>query len=342
MGHTTDATRRVDLEGAVMQMDLTELGFIAPLILPPLRMPAGAGFLETMPRSQFFQQTAAKSKRAENADAPRIQTGVGETPYVLNEYKVASDWDTTKARTLHPNRNPQLIQERKAQICAMHALRDWEADVVGLLTNTTITPASGATGITLGTPWDQASAKPITDIQVAREANRRRGGGRRPNTLVLGAAVVPYLAANAEVRARIGGGTVGVQPDMLTAEMLAQAIGIQRVIIHEGIQSLTDDGQPTTLTDMFNADFACLLTIDYSAPENNLGILPTWGRTLLLEDEPEPDYAESEPGIVMAQTAIQVYSYGDGAHKKVIEAGFFAGLFNQNPECLYLMANVLS
>ncbi len=342
MGHTIDATRRVDLEGAVMQMDMTELGFIAPLILPPLVMPGGAGFLETLPRSQFFQQTGNKSKRAEGGTAPMIQTGAGDTPYVLNEYKVASPWDRTKSEALHPNRNPQLIQERKAQVCAMHALRDWERDVLSLLTNTTITPASGATGITLATPWDQAGAKPITDIQIAREANRRRSGGRRPNTLVIGAAVVPYLAANAEVRARIGGGTVGVQPDMLTAEMLAQAIGIQRVIIHEGIDSLTDDGQPVTLTDMFNADFACLLNIDYSAPANNLGILPTWGRTLLLEDEPQPEYADPEPGIVLAQTNIQVYSYNQGPHVKVIEAGMFAGLFNQNPECLYLIANVLT
>lgn len=79
--------------------------------------------------------------------------------------------------------------------------------------------------------WSDLSASnPSGDIETAKEAVRAKIG-RRPNTVVLGAAVMAKLRQHAQIIDRIK----YTGRDVVTAELLASLWGVERVVVGEAV-----------------------------------------------------------------------------------------------------------
>lgn len=80
--------------------------------------------------------------------------------------------------------------------------------------------------------WSHASSSPITVITAAK-STVAAAIGRDPNTLVLGRPVFDALIVHAEIRAQLA--TTGIK--VVTAEVLAQVLGVKRVLVGNAIKS---------------------------------------------------------------------------------------------------------
>lgn len=120
--------------------------------------------------------------------------------------------------------------------------------------------------------FNQAGSTPFKTIRAQKYVVKGRTG-YFPNTLVMGAQVWQILADHADLLSRIAFGTTG-DPSITDTALMAKALGIERVIVANGIQNTAVEGQ----TDAFSFIAGKNMLFCYSAPNPGL-MVPSAGYT---------------------------------------------------------------
>lgn len=110
--------------------------------------------------------------------------------------------------------------------------------------------------------WNDLLSSPITDIKAQSLEITRRGGGFRPNVLVLGPEVFNVLSDHPEIIERIKYSERGI----VTVDLMAALFGVERVVVPWTVQNTAVEGAAESSA--FNFGKAALLA--YSAPNPGL------------------------------------------------------------------------
>ena len=150
------------------------------------------------------------------------------------------------------------IEELGREVCEGLALRrsfasvsiDYEKTVADYFnSNVNLDPTVAAEGVQPASSITTAAQDPLAPILdgIIRITKRT---GRRPNVVVIPLEGFLEMSAHPLVQARIyGSGSVGVSPMTVTAEQLAKAIGVAKVLVPHGAYVTTNGTEPTQIWD---------------------------------------------------------------------------------------------
>ena len=174
-------------------------------------------------------------------------------------------------------------------------LRSYETDVAAAVFNTTTwTGAPLTTAVT--TEWSTAaSAKPIADIEAARELIVT-GFGQEPNALVINRKVFRNLRNVAEIVDRVKSQTfVNVQQGLMSARTLADAFDLDFILVAGGIENTANEAAARALSRIWSGEYAMLCKVATSGNPSEAAI----GKTVLWSEESAMD--GDRPGVVVEQ-----------------------------------------
>ncbi|MCF8094467.1 MAG: major capsid protein [Desulfobacteraceae bacterium] len=133
----------------------------------------------------------------------------------------------------------------------------------------------------LGTQWSaSATATPFDDINDAKLAVEAQCG-MQPNTLIISSKTFPLLLNCDQMVDRIKYTFPGIDINNMTTRQLAQALGIENVLVGGGVYSSADKGQDATIA-RFWPDDQAMLTITTDDPDISV---PCIGRTFFWAEE---------------------------------------------------------
>lgn len=130
--------------------------------------------------------------------------------------------------------------------------------------------------------WSDSTSDPVADVEAAKEAIRA-STGKRPNVLVMGAAVMSKLKQHGKIIDRIK----YTGRDVPTPELLASLFGVQKVLAGEAVYANDAD----VFTDVWGKDVVLAYTPSASLAQQGL---PSYGYTYQLNGYPfvEPAYPD--------------------------------------------------
>ena len=169
--------------------------------------------------------------------------------------------------------NMGMIGVRKAQAILALRLEKAQADLARTAGNY---GASNKTTLSGTSQWSDytGTSNPVTNVETAKEAIRQ-ATGKRPNTMVMGAAVMAKLRAHPVIVDRLK----YTGRDVATAEILASLFGVDKVIVGEAIYA-NDAG---TFSDVWGKDVVLAYTETSSLADMGT---PSYGYTYNLSGYP--------------------------------------------------------
>jgi hypothetical protein len=220
--------------------------FVADKVFPNIAVDKRSDLYFKYNKDDFNRDTA--QERAPGAESAGDGFSVSTDSYSAKVVALHHDIpDQNRANTDEP-----LNEDEDAAILLTHKLLlkreiDWASAffTTGVWTGTTT-----GTDIVPGTKWDNASGTPIKDIKAQIIAQKKLHGFR-PNTLVLGEEVWNALQESADFLARITGGSTKDNPAVVMPELLAQVLGIKRVLIAGAIKNTAVEGATASTSFIF-------------------------------------------------------------------------------------------
>lgn len=164
-------------------------------------------------------------------------------------------------------------------------LRNQEKRIADLLFNgSTFTPT------TVGTAWDNAAADVLGDVETGIEAIRS-GTGIRPDVLALSWTTFRAALKTTAIKEAIKyTQAFELLSDQRQMQLLADYVGVQEVLVGDGVKNTAGEGLPRALSNIWDDDFGLLAL---RAEDETLEI-PQIGRTFVWElDSPENAVVES-------------------------------------------------
>lgn len=135
-------------------------------------------------------------------------------------------------------------------------LRNYDKRIVDMVTDTTLV-ANGAKG---GAVWSDPAAVPITDIKTVRIA-RRLVTGFAPNALALDWEAFEHLRDCPQIIDRLKyAGFDNPNRDNINESVLAQALGLDEVIVASAVRNTANEGQDVSLAAQWPRTKALLFT----------------------------------------------------------------------------------
>lgn len=220
---------------------------IGSALFPTVSVGMRAGNIITFGREDFMLYN---TQRAPGENTRRVQFGYAGSPYALVDYSLEGALPIEIQQEAESSMNGFSIDMasmtiKKVQDIMSLRLEKAQAD---LARNASNYGASNKVTLSGTSQWSDYSgtSNPINNIETAKEAIRA-ATGKRPNTVVMGAAVMSKLRAHPIVVDRMK----YTGRDVATAEILASLFGVQRVLVGDAIYS-NDAG--TAFTDVWGKD----------------------------------------------------------------------------------------
>lgn len=230
----TGLRRREDLLQAYQSWAPEDDLYIADQLAPDLQVSSMDGTYGFVPLNAYITQHS-NIRRAYNAPARTAGWSPSRQNWSLNMYAFKDLATQDDARHYPEFEHDEIITAR----CAAQIKRQIELDVASVITNATLFPASGSTGlaITGGQEWSNAAnADPIGNITRAIEL-LRNAGRPIPNTLVINRTTWANLSRCSQIKnltvVSNYMGTAGAKEAYLPGELLAAALGIRRVLVSD-------------------------------------------------------------------------------------------------------------
>ena len=253
---------------------------IAGALFPPVNVPSRGGKIVTFGKEDFMLYG---SQRAPGENTKRVQFGYSSGNYALVDYGLEGQVpiEVMQEGMAVPGIDHGAMAVRKVSAIMALRLEKQAADIAR--TAASYAAANKNTALTGTTLWSDLSASdPIANIETAKDAVRA-ATGKRPNTIVMGAAVMKSLRQHSKVIDRIK----YTGRDVPTPELLAALFGVQRVLVGDAIYS-NDAG--TAFTDVWGKD----VVVAYTELGNMADMgAPSYGYTYTLDGYPlaeEPYY----------------------------------------------------
>lgn len=176
-------------------------------------------------------------------------------------------------------------------------------DLVTLLTSTGITQTEAA-----GAAWDNSSSDPIQDVHDAIISGYK-GSPVLPNVMVIGREKAYALTRHAKIKGLFGGGDTTFMAPAVVEAKLAQAFGLEEVIIDATRRNTADEGQTASYSYLFPNNQAVLLRRERTPTPNVPQTVRTFVNPQSLTDAFE---AMSIPGMEVLADAVQAWTWGVG------------------------------
>ena len=264
------ATPRLDLGVAFNEFVENPSEFIARFVLAGFGVARKAGTFSKLERASFLRR--GNVKRVARANYNRDQFSATDQAYACEERGQEVPLDDSE-RALYANDfDAELASTRTA---ARRVLQEIEIDVATAIFNTT-TWTGSSLYTDVATTWATvATADVIGDVQAAKEKVRRLTG-LEPNTLIVGAANLPYLINNAAIRNSIGYAQGSEIPRVLAS--LPAILGIERILVGKGVYNSAKEGATAVIADIWSSGYAMVAKL--AMPGEGLDT-PCVGRTLV-------------------------------------------------------------
>lgn len=259
--------------------------FVGTNLFPRVGVGARAGKVISFSKEQFMQY--ANMQRNPGARTPRVQFGYGTIDFGLSDYSIEGTLPKEiREEQLDPSKGFTIDGATMAINNAMDIialrLETQQADLA-----TTASNYDSSNKITLsGTSQFSdftGTSNPIKVVEDAKEAIRQQIG-KRPNTLIMGAAVFTSLKQHPVVVDRIK----YTGRDVANTDLLASLFGVPSVYVGEGVKA-SDAG---VFSDIWGKHMVLAYTETASLAERGR---PSYGYTYNLNGYPmsEPAYYEN-------------------------------------------------
>ena len=272
----TIATPRLDLGAALEEYPLAAPGLIGTQALPIFSTPKREGQYNTVTRESILR--TRNVNRGANGSYSRDSFDTDVLEYACKEYgheqplgddqvqyyASAFDAEMTAASVARG----VLLREQEKRVAALFqnvSSTGWYSSTAALYTNT-------------DTDWDDITSLIVTDVDNAKE-KVRINCGLPANTMIISAAVLPWLKKNTDIKARLQY-TNAITSDVI-AGMLPSLFGIPKVLIAGGVYDSANEGQTMSLADVWSDNYAW---IGVTATTNSIAE-PCVGRTFLWSDD---------------------------------------------------------
>jgi hypothetical protein len=274
--------RVVDPVLSSLAVGYSNAAYIADELFPMASVPKEAGQVPIHNKQTFKimateRALRGKSNRLDPEDRNFLKFQLDEhdlsVPMDYREGDESGDLDVESANTMLAMEGLGLRREKIA------------ADIA-------FNPASYAVtnkvALAAGSKWSVNTVNPLLDISTGTNVIRQ-GIARRPNKAVVGASAFETLKNNPFILERMSANMMGI----LTPQILAQIIGVEKVVVGDAIW-VSDDG--ATVSDVWGNSFLLL----YSRPAGPEGKRSVW----------EPNY-----GYTVAKKKVEVDKYDEEGGK---------------------------
>lgn len=319
------------VSGALNVISFAEMGLIGLSVFPAALVGSKSDYFWKIPATELLRMP--NPRKALGANAQRDEYTFTQDTYgtkLYEEEAVVRAEESAEFITFD-------LQKQLAMMKVMELMRAHEKRVADqCIDTTTFANDSGvATGMNpAAAKWDvTATALPIDDIITGKLAIRKKCG-RTPDTLVVGEFIYEKLCINKQVRESLG---LRYNPeDATTARLdpkaLAKALGIQRVLIANGLYNSAKKGQAASNTYIWDQDYAflcCTSTAQIGGTGGSKLVLgePSIGRTL----------AWSEFGGLL-----EVHQYGERVDDAIINVRQHVQEKRLLTECGFLYHDVMT
>lgn len=247
-------------------------GFLFPTVPVNLR----GGNVISFGKEGFMLYSAA---RAPGENTKRVKFGYAGAPYALQDYSLEGLVPVEVEQEAMNGPGIDMGSRAVSEVSAIMALRLEKASA-DIARNAGNYGSNNKIALSGTDQWSDLSASdPIDDVEAAKEAIRA-ATGKRPNTLVMGAAVLAKLRQHSKILDRIK----YTGRDVPTLDLLASLFGVQRVVAGDAIYS-TDAGQ---FVDVWGKDVVLAYTKLGSLQSAGL---PSYGYTYQLNGYPQVEEA---------------------------------------------------
>ena len=246
---------------------------IASALFPSVAVPLRGGNIITFGKEDFMLYG---SQRSPGENTKRVQFGYTGSSYALLDYSLEGQVpiEVIQEGQNGPGIDHSAMAVRKVSSIMALRLEKQAADIAR-----TAASYAAANKVTLSgtSQWSDftGTSQPIQNIETAKEAVRA-ATGKRPNTVIMGAAVMAKLRQHPIIVDRMK----YTGRDVATAEILAALFGVQRVLVGDAIYS-NDAG--TAFTDVWGKDVMVAYTELGSVADMGA---PSYGYTYTLQGYP--------------------------------------------------------
>jgi len=207
---------------------------IGNALFPHVQVAARAGKILAFGKESFMAYDTA---RAPGGAIKRISLGYSSASYALVDHALAASVPVEVIEEAQSVPGVNLAASAIRTVQDALSLR-LEVEQAALATAAGNYQASNKATLSGTSQWSDfgAVSDPINDIEAAKEAIRGKVG-RRPNVVVMGAAVLAKLKMHPKIIERIK----YTGRDVATVELLASLFGVQRVLVGDAVAA-TDAG----------------------------------------------------------------------------------------------------
>jgi len=278
---TPNAARVIDPVLSTIAQGYSNAEMVASALFPSVRVPVRGGKIITFGKEDFMLYG---SQRAPGENTKRIQFGYGSGNYALVDYGLEGQVpiEVLQEGMAGPGIDHAAMAIRKVSAIMALRLEKQAADIARTAGSYASSNKVTKTSTAQWSDLTSGVSDPIADVETAKDAVRA-AIGRRPNTVVMGAAVMTKLRQHPKVIDRIK----YTGRDVVTEELLASLFGVQRVVVGDAIYA-NDAG--TTFTDVWGKDVVVAYTEMGSVADMGA---PSYGYTYTLDGYPlaeEPYY----------------------------------------------------
>lgn len=276
---TTSQARVVDPILTEVARGYRQNNLVGMSLFPRVPVSQRGGKIITFGKEAFMQY--ANMKRAPGQNTRRVQFGYAGAPYTLEDFSLEGLVPTELEQ------EAQAVPGIDLASRTVNGVQDiiynrLEIAQAALATTAGNYAASNKATLSGTSQWsDLVNCDPVATIETAKESIRGQTG-KRPNLVVMGAAVAAKVRQTAAIKDRIK----YTGRDIATDELLASLFGVDRVLVGDAVQA-ADDG---TFSDVWGKFVVVAYTIPGSMAAQGM---PTYGYTYQLSQMPmaeEPYY----------------------------------------------------
>lgn len=253
--------------------------FVGMALFPRVPVMQRGGNIITFGKEAFMQY--ANMLRAPGQSTRRVQVGYAGAPFALRDYSLEGQLPIETQQ--EANAVPGIDMAARTISVTQDIIANRLEIAQAALATTAANYASGNKVTLSGTDqWsDAANSDPMGVVETAKEAIRQKTG-KRPNVLVMGAAVFAKLKVHSKVLDRIK----YTGRDVATTDLLASLFGVQQVLVGDAV--VADDAG------VFSDTWGKSVVLAYT-PVASLAAqgVPSYGYTYQLDGMPiveEPYY----------------------------------------------------
>lgn len=212
---------------------------IGTQLMPRLDVPARTGYFFTYDKNKFRIEDSRRTgiSRANRVDHGLVKTAFG--PLAEQALEEGIEYEVIKT---YPTSHDARVDA--TENVTEHLDLNLEKEIADLLTNATATNISQTVTLSGNDQWsDYANSDPFTDIELGI-STIKSGAMITPNVFAIGYEVWAKLRHHPDLLGRLSVASIRV----LTPQLLADLIGVEKVLIGDALYNTADEGQTASMS----------------------------------------------------------------------------------------------